>query len=216
MTGLSLSRRDKGTACSMRCGDILEYHPLRAPMSDRDARTTASPQNTSPLTAEPAGRPCGSHLSLAHPPQHMRQASGECRCKPHPHRDHGQHRRARETVMLESRGRIDEHYAIDGECRGGDCANQRYDARDDGQHSALLTNQRGAIIRRAATPRIGPSGSEGRLLRRERCPRGDPANANRRKRRRARHCGRSAILRSFDGCQLSTRLHASAQVVDPL
>jgi len=69
---------------------------------------------TSPLTAEPAGGLCGSHLSLAHPPQHMRQASAEYRCKPNPHRDHGEHRRARETVMLESRGRIDEHYAVDG------------------------------------------------------------------------------------------------------
>jgi hypothetical protein len=34
--------------------------------------------------------------------------------------------------MLESRGGIDEHYAVDGECRGGDGANQRDDARDDG------------------------------------------------------------------------------------
>jgi hypothetical protein len=44
----------------------------------------------------------------------MRQASAEYRGKPHAHGDHGQHRRARETVMLESRGRIDEHYAVDG------------------------------------------------------------------------------------------------------
>jgi hypothetical protein len=33
--------------------------------------------------------------------------------------------------MLESRGRIDEHYAVDGECRGGDGANKRDDARDE-------------------------------------------------------------------------------------
>ena len=34
--------------------------------------------------------------------------------------------------MLESRGRIDEHYAVDGECRGGDRADKRNNARDDG------------------------------------------------------------------------------------
>ena len=62
----------------------------------------------------------------------MRQASAEYRRKPHARRDHGQHRGTRETVMLESRGRIDEHYAVDGECRGGDRADMRDHARDDG------------------------------------------------------------------------------------
>jgi hypothetical protein len=71
---------------------------------------------TSPLTAGTSGRPSGSHLSLADPPQHMRQASAKYRCQPHSHRDHRQHRRAGEAVMLESRGRIDQHYAVDGEC----------------------------------------------------------------------------------------------------
>jgi hypothetical protein len=33
--------------------------------------------------------------------------------------------------MLESRGCIDEHYAVDGECRGGDRATKRDDPRDD-------------------------------------------------------------------------------------
>jgi hypothetical protein len=34
--------------------------------------------------------------------------------------------------MLESRGRIDEHYAVDGQRCGSDGANTRDDARDDG------------------------------------------------------------------------------------
>ncbi len=33
--------------------------------------------------------------------------------------------------MLESRRRMDEHYAVDGECRGADRATKREDASDD-------------------------------------------------------------------------------------
>ena len=62
----------------------------------------------------------------------MRQASTKYRRKPHAYRHYGQHRRTGETVMLEIRGRIDEHYAVDGECRGGDRETKRDDARDDG------------------------------------------------------------------------------------
>jgi hypothetical protein len=61
----------------------------------------------------------------------MRQASAEYRAKSYAHRDHGEHRRTRKTAMLESRGRIDQHYAVDGERRGGDCTTKRDDARDD-------------------------------------------------------------------------------------
>jgi hypothetical protein len=45
----------------------------------------------------------------------MREASAEYRCKPDTHRYHEQHRRARKTVMLERRRRIDEHCAVDGD-----------------------------------------------------------------------------------------------------
>jgi hypothetical protein len=128
----------------------------------KDERGTV---RNSPVTAGTAGGPSGSHLSLAHPPKHMRQASAEYRSKPHGRRDHGQNRRAGEAVMLESRGRIDEHYTVDGECRGGDGENKRDDARDDGQHSALLSHHRGAIIRRSQRHGSGQADRKGRLLR---------------------------------------------------
>ena len=62
----------------------------------------------------------------------MREASAKYRYQPHADCHHGQHRGTRETVVLESRGRIDEHYAVDGECRGGDRADERENSRDDG------------------------------------------------------------------------------------
>lgn len=71
----------------------------------------------------------------------MRQASAEYRCKPDDHRDHGQHHRTRQTVVLEGRGRIDERDAVDGERRGGDGADKRDDTPDDEQHSARMTGQ---------------------------------------------------------------------------
>jgi hypothetical protein len=39
----------------------------------------------------------------------MRESSENYRDKPNADRHHGQHRGTRETVMLESRGRIDQH-----------------------------------------------------------------------------------------------------------
>jgi hypothetical protein len=71
--------------------------------------------------------------------------------------------------MLESRGRVDEHYAVDGECRGGNRATKRDDPRDDRSHSALLASQSGAIIRRAANAtdrarQIGKAPTQNRAL----------------------------------------------------
>ena len=109
------------------------HRPLRSLIGATSRRRARNPDSSSnsALTAGTRRWPCGSRRSLAHPPKRMRQASAEYGCKPHAHGHHGQHRRTRETVMLESRRRIDEHHAVDGECRGGDRGHKRDDACND-------------------------------------------------------------------------------------
>jgi hypothetical protein len=53
--------------------------------------------------------------------------------------------------MLERGGGVEEHCAIDGECRGSNCASNRDNACDDEERSAPLTGHSRAIIRWVAT-----------------------------------------------------------------
>lgn len=116
--------------------------------------------------------------------------------------------------MLESRGRIDEHYAVDGECRGGDRATKRDDPRDDREHAALLAGQNGVMIRRAATPPVGPGRSARRLLRTGPRPKAVPGlDANRTKPWRALpSVGGLQVVRLGAGCSTKpTRLCADGR-----